>query len=89
SKTFVFSGLTLSAFNIRENERGFRQQASSLAVDPMQQFYTNTNNFNCTGSTLSVMGYRNQTVISLSTKKFIGWGDHDNDRTLDPFDSSP
>ncbi len=30
-----------------------------------------------------------KTVISLSTKRFIGWGDHDSDGTLDPFDSSP
>ncbi|AGB02607.1 hypothetical protein [Methanoregula formicica] len=64
-------------------------QASSLAVDPMQQFYTNTNNFNCSVSTTSVMRDLGQTVISLSTKRFIGWGDHDNDGTLDPFDSSP
>jgi len=64
-------------------------QASSLAVDPMQQYYTNTNNFNCSVSTTSVMRDLGQTVISLSTKRFIGWGDHDNDGTLDPFDSSP
>lgn len=64
-------------------------QASSLAVDPMQQFYTNTNNFNCSVSTTSVMRDLGETVISLSTKRFIGWGDHDNDGTLDPFDSSP
>eukprot|EP00825_Cyclidium_porcatum_P043645 TRINITY_DN623_c0_g1_i1.p2 TRINITY_DN623_c0_g1~~TRINITY_DN623_c0_g1_i1.p2 ORF type:complete len:224 (-),score=-3.09 TRINITY_DN623_c0_g1_i1:90-761(-) len=64
-------------------------QASILAVDPMQQFYTNTNHISCSGSTTSVMRERGQTGISLSTKKFIGWGDHDNDGTLDPFDSSP
>jgi hypothetical protein len=64
-------------------------QASSLAVDPMQQFYTNTNHVNCAGSTTSVMRDLGETVISLSTKRFIGWGDHDNDGTLDPFDSSP
>jgi len=64
-------------------------QASILAVDPMQQFYTNTNHVTCTGATNSVMRERGQTVISSSTKKFIGWGDHDNDGTLDPFDSTP
>lgn len=64
-------------------------QVSSLAVDPMQQFYTNTNHVNCAGSTTSVMKTLGETVISLSTKRFIGWGDHDNDGTLDPFDSTP
>jgi hypothetical protein len=64
--------------------------ASILAVDPMQQFYTNTNHESCgSGSTASVMRTLGQTVISESTKRFIGWGDHDNDGTLDPFDSSP
>jgi len=62
---------------------------STLAVDPMQQFYTNTNHVTCTGATNSVMRERGQTVISTSTKRFIGWGDHDNDGTLDPFDSTP
>jgi hypothetical protein len=63
---------------------------SVLAVDPMQQFYTNTNHVSCgSGSTTSVMRNPGETVISLSTKRFIGWGDHDNDGTLDPFDSSP
>jgi hypothetical protein len=63
---------------------------SILAVDPMQQFYTNTNHVSCgSGSTTSVMRDLGETVISLSTKRFIGWGDHDNDGTLDPFDSSP
>ena len=64
-------------------------QTSILAVDPMQLFYTNTNHITCSGATTSVMRERGQTVISLSTKRFIGWGDHDNDGTLDPFDSSP
>jgi hypothetical protein len=64
--------------------------ASILAVDPMQQFYTNTNHISCgSGSTTSVMRDLGETVISPSTKRFIGWGDHDNDGTLDPFDSSP
>lgn len=62
---------------------------SILAVDPMQQFYTNTNHVTCAGATNSVMRERGQTVISTSTKRFIGWGDHDNDGTLDPFDSTP
>ena len=63
---------------------------SILAVDPMQQFYVNTNHLSCgSGSTTSVMRDLGETVISLSTKRFIGWGDHDNDGTLDPFDSSP
>jgi hypothetical protein len=64
-------------------------QSSILAVDPMLQFYTNTNHANCAGSTSSVMRDLGQTVISDSTKRFIGWGDHDNDGTLDPFDSTP
>jgi len=55
----------------------------------MQQFYTNTNHITCSGSTPSVMRDKSESVISLSTKRFIGWGDHDNDGTLAPFDSSP
>jgi hypothetical protein len=65
-------------------------QASILAVDPMHQFYTNTNHISCSGSTNSVMRdpYTTST-ISLSSKRFIGWGDHDSDGTLDPDDSTP
>jgi hypothetical protein len=62
---------------------------SILAVDPMQQFYTNTNHISCPSSTSSVMRDYDVATISTSTKRFIGWGDHDNDGTLDPFDSSP
>ena len=63
---------------------------SVLAVYPMQQFSTSTNHISCTsGSTTSVMRDLGETVISLSTKRFIGWGEHDNDGTLDPFDNFP
>lgn len=63
---------------------------SILAVDPMQQFYTNTNHISCpSGSVSTVMRDNGVITIGLSTKKFIGWGDHDSDGTLDPMDSSP
>ena len=65
-------------------------QTSSLAVDPMHQLYTNTNHIGCSGSTNSVMRDPYSTsTISLSSKRFIGWGDHDSDGILDPADSTP
>jgi len=65
-------------------------QASILAVDPMHQFYTNTNHITCSGSTNSVMRDPYSTsTISQSSARFIGWGDHDSDGTLDPDDSTP
>lgn len=65
-------------------------QSSILAVSPMHDMYTNTNHMECASSTPSVMRYHSDTsVISTSTKNFIGWGDYDNDGTIDPFDSTP
>ena len=65
-------------------------QTSILAVDPMDLFYSNTNHITCSGSTNSVMRDPYSTsTISTSSRKFIGWGDHDSDGILDPVDSSP
>jgi hypothetical protein len=65
-------------------------QSSILAVSPMHEMYTNTNHISCPSSTNSVMRdpYTTST-ISLSSRRFIGWGDYDNDGILDPLDGTP
>jgi hypothetical protein len=71
-------------------ESSYCGQSSILAVSPMHDMYTNTNHVLCSSSTDSVMqNHQNTLVISTSTKRFIGWGDYDNDGTIDPFDSTP
>ncbi|MBP2147188.1 hypothetical protein J2129_002642 [Methanofollis sp. W23] len=68
----------------------FCGQSSILAVSPMHDMYTNTNHVSCSSSTNSVMRYLyNTSTISTSTRRFIGWGDYDNDGTLDPIDATP
>lgn len=69
-------------------------QMSILAVSPMRDMYSNTNHENSSSHVCSVMctAMNNifpNTGISTSSKKFIGWGDYDNDGVLDPFDSTP
>jgi len=65
-------------------------QSSILVVSPMHEMYTNTNHISCPSSTNSVMRdpYTTST-ISLSSRRFIGWGDYDNDGILDPLDGTP
>jgi len=65
-------------------------QSSILAVSSMHEMYTNTNHISCPSSTNSVMrdSYTTST-ISLSSRRFIGWGDYDNDGILDPLDGTP
>ncbi|ADN36302.1 hypothetical protein Mpet_1545 [Methanolacinia petrolearia DSM 11571] len=71
-------------------ESSYCGQSSILAVSPMHDMYTNTNHVTCISSTPSVMRDHTATsVISTSTRCFIGWGDYDNDGTIDPFDSTP
>lgn len=62
---------------------------SYFAVSPMNFHYRNTNHHNSTTHDHdSVMcQHRDSNEISLSTKRFIGWGDHDNDGILDPEDA--
>ena len=64
-------------------------QPSGMAVSPMNLLYTNTNHHNSPNHDHdSVMcDHRSSDRISDSTRKFIGWGDHDSDGILDPFDS--
>jgi uncharacterized protein YneR len=63
---------------------------SIFAVSPMKEMYKNTNHENCAEWTNSVMRYYWLTnIISSSSKKFIGWGDYDNDGILDPLDNTP
>ena len=65
-------------------------QPSILAVTPMSEMYTNTNNWNCSNSYDSVMSDPIiSSSINTSSKKFIGWGDYDGDEILDPDDSEP
>lgn len=65
-------------------------QSSILAVSPMHDMYTNTNHISCPSSTNSVMRDPYSTsLISTSSRCFIGWGDYDSDGTIDPVDSTP
>ncbi len=68
----------------------FCGQSSILAVSPMHDMYTNTNHISCSSSTNSVMRDPYSTsTISTSSRRFIGWGDYDNDGVLDPIDTTP
>ncbi|MCK9306104.1 MAG: hypothetical protein M0P17_01080 [Methanoculleus sp.] len=71
-------------------EVSFCGQSSILAVSPMHDMYTNTNHVSCPSSANSVMRdpYTTST-ISTSSRRFIGWGDYDNDGILDPIDGAP
>ncbi len=65
---------------------------SEFAVSPMNRYYRNTNHVNdqINHTLPSVMRqHRDTQYISISTQRFIGWGDHDNDGILDPFDTLP
>jgi len=65
----------------------FCGQSSILAVSPMHDMYTNTNHISCPSVTNSVMLYLyNTSTISISSGRFIGWGDYDSDGILDPID---
>ena len=66
-------------------------EQSSFAISPMREMYTNTNHQNCVGHLDgSVMNDPySYSLISGSSRKFIGWGDFDGDGTLDPLDSDP
>ncbi|HPD11603.1 MAG TPA: hypothetical protein PLN56_11485 [Methanoregulaceae archaeon] len=65
-------------------------QQSILSVSPMHEMYSNTNHVNCPYSTNSVMRDPYSTNgISLSSMRFIGWGDYDSDGILDPLDGTP
>ena len=65
-------------------------QSSSLAVSPMHDMYTNTNHISCSSSTNSVMRDPYSTsLISTSSRCFIGWGDYDSDGIIDSIDSTP
>ncbi len=58
----------------------------------MNRYYRNTNHVNdqINHTLPSVMRqHRDTQYISISTQRFIGWGDHDNDGILDPFDTLP
>jgi hypothetical protein len=71
-------------------EPSYCGQQSILAVSPMHEMYTNTNHVNCPYSTNSVMRDPYSTNgISLSSMRFIGWGDYDSDGILDPLDGTP
>ena len=67
----------------------FCGQSSILAVSPMHDMYTNTNHVSCSSSTNSIMRDTGIPTISTSTKRFIGWGDYDDDGILDPIDATP
>lgn len=62
---------------------------SYRAVSPMNRWYRNTNfhTINQQHDHNSVMcDHRNSGMISDSTRKFIGWGDHDGNGVIDLFD---
>ena len=55
----------------------------------MNLLYTNTNHHDSSNHNHDTVmcEHRHSDRISDSTRKFIGWGDHDSDGILDPFDS--
>ncbi|MCZ0861003.1 MAG: hypothetical protein O0X93_07350 [Methanocorpusculum sp.] len=62
---------------------------SYRAVSPMNRWYKNTNfhTINEQHDHNSVMcNHRHSGAISNSTRKFIGWGDHDGNGAIDLFD---
>ena len=64
---------------------------SDLAVSPMHEMYINENHESEPNHQHSIMCDQmySYTTISLSTKRFIGWGDKDNDGLIDVIDSTP
>jgi hypothetical protein len=79
------------------NGVGCNYWPSGLAVSPMYEMYKNTNYDTCPLSTKQgVMYYPYNDLfhifwwqISGASRKWIGWGDYDNDGILDPLDNSP
>jgi|GEM_PF-904205 len=83
--------------NNQGNGVGCNYWPSGLAVSPMYEMYKNTNYVTCPLSTKQgVMYYPYNSPstpfwwqISGASRKWIGWGDYDNDGILDPLDARP